>query len=147
MKITVHRNTSCGGATIGVLRIDGNWICHTLEDEIREIAGSPVEVWKVPGKTAIPAGEYLVTLEDSPRFGSETLTLHAVPGFTHIRMHAGNTSGDTEGCFLLGMRATEVSLVGGTSRPAVALVKFEVRAAIERSELAYIEIINPRTFS
>ena len=83
-----------------------------------------------------------MSLEDSPRFGTDTLTLHDVPGFQYIRMHAGNTSADTEGCILLGLRATECTLVGGTSRPAVALVRDEVRSAIDRGEAVHITISN-----
>lgn len=143
MKLSIQRRPSVGGATIGKLRINGEFACHTLEDEIREIAGVPVGNWKIKGQTAIPAGQYKVTLEDSLRFGPATLTIHDVPGFTHIRMHAGNTSTDTEGCPLLGMQATEMSLVAGTSRPAVNLVKAEVAKALQRGESVTIDITNP----
>ena len=143
MRLLVQRSPSVGGATIGKLYIDGDFACHTLEDEVREIAGQPVQAWKIHGATAIPAGAYRVTLETSPRFGFDTPTLHDVPGFQYIRMHAGNTSDHTEGCLLLGMRATDVSLVGGTSRPAVALIKSELRRAIDHGETIIIEIINP----
>ena len=84
-----------------------------------------------------------MTLQNSPRFGLDTLTLLDVPGFDFIRIHAGNTAQDTEGCLLLGMRATDVSLVGGTSRPAVELVKAKVKSAIERGEIVQIDIQNP----
>lgn len=143
MKLTLQRRESKAGATIGKLFIDGVFACHSLEDEIREIEGQPVESWKVHGKTAIPAGTYSVTLEMSGRFGPDTLTINDVPGFKYIRMHAGNTAKDTEGCLLLGMQATEFSLIGGTSRPAVALVKSEVKKAIERGEVVTIEVRNP----
>lgn len=142
MKITVQRQPSIGGATIGALFIDGAFACHTLEDEVREIPGAPVESWKIKGATAIPAGTYLVTLEYSSRFGPDTLTINRVPGFSYIRMHAGNTSSDTEGCLLLGMRATDCTLVGGTSRPAVQLVKDAVARAVMAGERVDIEISN-----
>jgi hypothetical protein len=144
MKLTIHRRESVGGATIGKLHIDGVFACATLEDEVREIEGAPVLDWKIKGATAIPQGIYRVTLEQSGRFGPDTPTINDVPGFKYIRMHAGNTSADTEGCILLGMQATEVSLVGGTSRPAVNLVKQELRGAIARGEAITIEIINAR---
>lgn len=129
---------------MGRLYIDGVYACHTLEDEMREVEGQPVSAWKIPGKTAIPSGTYKVTMEYSPRFGPDTLTVHDVPGFTHIRMHAGNRAEDTEGCLLLGLQATEVSLIGGTSKPAVAMVREEVRKAIDRGEEVTIYIINPQ---
>lgn len=143
MKISVMRSPSQGGATIGKLFIDGAFKCHTLEDEIREVEGEPVEAWKIKGETAIPTGTYRVTLEYSNRFGPDTLSVHDVPGFQYIRMHAGNTSADTEGCLLLGLQAGEASLIGGTSRPAVELVKGLVRAAIQRGEPVTIDISNP----
>lgn len=143
MKITIQRQRSQGGATVGKLCIDGTFACYTLEDEIREVEGQPVASWKVKGATAIPAGEYRVTLDDSPRFGPDTLTINNVPGFQAIRMHAGNTSEDTEGCPLLGMAATSHSLVGGSSRPAVSLVKGQVKQAIAEGDVVMIEINNP----
>lgn len=143
MKISVMRSPSQGGATIGKLFVDGAFKCHTLEDEIREVEGEPVETWKIKGETAIPAGSYRVSLEFSNRFGPDTLSIHDVPGFQYIRMHAGNTSADTEGCLLLGLQAGSASLIGGTSRPAVELVKGLVRAAIERGESVTIDISNP----
>jgi hypothetical protein len=142
MKLTLQRRPSVGGATIGKLYIDGVYACATLEDEVREIKGAPVADWKIKGATAIPSGEYRVTLEHSNRFGADTLTIHDVPGFTSIRIHAGNTAADTEGCPLLGLQATEVSLIAGTSRPAVALVKGEVQRAIREGETVTIDINN-----
>lgn len=143
MKITVQRQPSQQGATVGKLSIDGELACYTLEDQIREIPGQPVESWKIHGETAIPSGSYNVTMEDSPHFGPDTLTVNDVPGYECIRMHAGNTSADTEGCLLLGLAATDHSLVGGTSRPAVALIKGRVQAALAMGDNVVIEIINP----
>ena len=140
MKLTLKRRESVGGATVGKLFIDGVFVCATLEDEVREVENVPVAIWKIKGKTAIPKGVYAVTLEQSMRFGPETLSLNTVPGFLYIRMHAGNTSGDTEGCILLGMQSTETTLIGGTSRPAVELVKGQVRKAIAKGDSVTIDI-------
>lgn len=147
MKLTLTRRESKGGSTIGKLHIDGVFACFTLEDEVREIEGQPVSVWKIKGATAIPQGTYRMSLEQSNRFGPDTLTINDVPGFSAIRMHAGNTSADTEGCPLLGMQSTETTLIGGTSRPAVALVKSEVRAAIIRGEMVTIDIQNSQAMA
>lgn len=144
MKLTLNRRQSVRGATIGKLYIDGVYVCCTLEDEVREIEGRPVTDWKIKGKTAIPQGHYKVTTEYSKRFGPDTLTIHDVPGFEFIRMHAGNTTEDTEGCPLLGMQATETTLIPGTSRPAVALVKGKVMQAIKNGETVTIDIHNYR---
>ncbi len=76
--------------------------CYILEDVVREIAGKPVQSWKVAGKTAIPAGRYRIAWSYSPRFKKFTPELIGVPGFTGIRIHAGNTGSHTEGCLLPG---------------------------------------------
>lgn len=144
MNLTLNRITQPGHPrTFGkLLAEDEHQLCYTLEDEVREIPGKPVSEWKIKGATAIPAGRYRVTLQDSPRFGRDTLTIHDVPGFDYIRMHAGNTEADTEGCPLLGMDIDPRGIVGGTSRPAVKLVQFLVRDAIDRGELVWIDINN-----
>lgn len=141
--LVVNRRPSLGGSTVGELLEDDARLCYTLEDEIREVYGQPVSAWKVHGVTAIPSGRYPLVLQDSPKFGPETLTLLDVPGFSYIRMHAGNTSEDTEGCLLLGLRAGAASLEGGTSRPAVALVQGRVREALKAGRLCFVDINNP----
>ena len=142
MNITVQREPSIGGATLGQLFVDQRFVCHTLEDEVRELPGVPVADWKIKGATAIPSGTYAITLELSNRFGPDTLTINNVPGFSAIRMHAGNTSADTEGCLLLGMATTDHTIVGGTSRPAVQIVKDLVREALALGEAVTITITN-----
>lgn len=143
MKLTLNRRPSVGGATIGELLEDGARLCYTLEDEIRERVGEPVANWKIRGATAIPSGEYRVTLEHSPRFGPDTLTINKVPGFVGVRIHGGNTHENTEGCPLLGLRVTETTIVGGTSAPAVALVKARVRTALAAGQHVLLTINNP----
>lgn len=153
MKLLLRRTAQLGPRTFGdLLAEDGHRLCHTLEDEIREIEGQPVAAWKIKGATAIPstlhAGHpYRVTLEYSPRFGPDTLTVHGVEGFSHIRMHAGNTEDDTEGCPLLGMAINDGGIVGGTSRPAVQLVREVVRQALARGETVWLEIQNPEALA
>lgn len=149
LRMTVVRRPSLGSATVGELLIDGQRVCYTLEDEVRERPGVPVAEWKIKGVTAIPAGVYGVVLQNSPRFGPDTLTLLNVPGFEAIRMHAGNTALDTEGCLLLGMQVSTsgTRLLGGTSRPAVALVQSLVRAELAKGGHVFIDVQNARAFA
>ena len=125
MNLVLQREPSAYGATVSAMRLDGMHICDILEDEVREIAGQPVESWKLKGKTAIPVGNYRVTFEQSARFGPDTLTLNSVPGFTSIRIHAGNASGDTEGCLLPGTRSGQGTIA--SSRTALIALKLLLR--------------------
>lgn len=144
MRLTLQRYETAGRRTFGrLLAEDGHRLCYVLEDALREVEGQPVSAWKVHGETAIPAGEYRITLENSPRFGLDTLTVNGVPGFAGVRMHAGNTEADTEGCPLLGMSVNAAGIVGGTSRPAVALIKELVRQARAAGETVMMRVVNP----
>ena len=66
--------------TIGRLSVDGLYFCDTLEDRVHDLSCEP----KIPGRTAIPAGRYEVTVNRSPRFGRDLPRLLDVPGFTGI---------------------------------------------------------------
>ncbi len=144
MKLTLQRYEAQPNRTFGrMLAEDGHRLCYVLEDAVREIDRRPVAEWKIHGKTAIPAGDYQITLENSPRFGPDTLTVNGVPGFVGVRMHAGNTEADTEGCPLLGMEVTPTGIMGGTSRPAVSLVKVLVQQAIREGETVWMRVVNP----
>jgi len=144
MKLTLQRYEANPHRTFGrLLAEDGHRLCYVLEDAVREIDGQPVSDWKVHGKTAIPSGEYRVTLENSPRFGPDTLTVNSVPGFVGVRMHAGNAEADTEGCPLLGMEVSPTGIMGGTSRPAVALIKQLVQLARVNGEVVLMTVVNP----
>lgn len=88
--------------TIGQLYDESKFICYTLEDKVREVAGEPVSSWKVQNETAIPKGVYPVIITMSTRFKTRLPLLMDVPGFSGVRIHTGNSSKDTEGCILVG---------------------------------------------
>jgi len=94
MILVLVRGRRVGNATLGQLVIDGKFFCHTLEDVVRPV--------KIPGQTAIPAGMYDVDITYSPHFKTDLPLVKDVPGFEGIRIHAGNTDADTEGCILVG---------------------------------------------
>jgi len=102
MKIEVKRQPSNEKCTIGRLYIDGVFQCYTLEDVVR--------AEKIHGHTAIPAGEYDVIITMSSRFKKLLPLLLNVPNFEGVRIHAGNTDADTEGCILVGESAGRYSV-------------------------------------
>jgi len=131
MLLTLKRHTLTEKSTIGDLSIDGVWECFTLEDVVRT---GP----KVAGKTAIPAGRYVVVITMSSRFKKMLPLLLNVPGFTGIRIHAGNIAEHTEGCILVGVTKKEDFI--GQSKVALAMVLDKIQDALIDKETVEIEI-------
>ena len=105
MKLTLKRIALRPTYTIGKLYIDDVYFCDTIEDTVRDINKNGKfdnGEKKVHSKTAIPYGNYEIKWTYSPRFKKYTPQLINVPSFEGIRIHAGNTSEDTEGCLILG---------------------------------------------
>ena len=105
MKLILKRIALRPTYTIGRLYVDGNCFCDTLEDTVKDLNKNGKfdnGEKKVYAKTAIPYGTYEIKWTYSPRFKKYTPQLMNVPSFEGIRIHAGNTSADTEGCILLG---------------------------------------------
>lgn len=132
MKLVLERLQLDPDVTIGVLTIDGDFECWTLEDVTRAVGV------KVAGHTAIPYGLYPVTITHSPRFGRELPLLGYVPNFTGVRIHPGNTAADTEGCILVGSDRLAKSI--GRSRAAFDNLFIKLAAAVRRSEPITIDI-------
>lgn len=138
MKLVLERTDRLLTCTIGSLFIDDRFECFTLEDVDREVLGVPVQNWKVKGKTAIPCGTYRVSITFSNRFQRYMPQILNVPGFDGIRIHAGNTDADTEGCPLVGTQVSGESLT--ESRKAYNKLYSELESAIKRHEDISIEI-------
>ena len=105
MLLTLHRTKFGPNSTLGNLFVnapDRQYVFYALEDAVREIPGVPVSEWKIKGRTAIPGGSYDLVITYSNRFKRLMPLLVDVPGFEGVRIHAGNTHEDTEGCVLLG---------------------------------------------
>ena len=105
MKLILKRIAIRQTYTIGKLYIDDVYFCDTIEDTVRDINKNGKfdnGEKKVHSKTAIPYGTYEIKWTYSPRFKKYTPQLMNVPSFEGIRIHAGNTSSDTEGCLILG---------------------------------------------
>lgn len=140
-ELTLVREPSKDGATLSVLYLGAYAICDVLEDEVREVPGMEVVLWKVKGRTAIPAGSYALALENSLRFGPDTLTVRGVPGFEYIRIHGGNTQLDTEGCLLPGTRNGTNTVKD--SRVALQRLRDLIVPSLRRGEPVILKIINP----
>jgi hypothetical protein len=109
MEITVQRFSSNNESTLGVLFIDCDFQCYTIEDEFRSK--------KARGETRIPAGRYRITLRNEggfhsrylQKFGADfhkgMLWIRDVPDFEYILIHIGNDDDDTAGCLLVGNTA------------------------------------------
>ena len=96
----VIRHARRADYTIGRLEDEnGIKICDTLEPTWRDYKGGEL---KIPKKSAIPECTYRVVVTKSQRFQKYLPLLVGVPGFEGVRIHAGNTSRDTEGCILVG---------------------------------------------
>ena len=100
MELILTRIARKAEYTIGRLEDEnGKRICDTLEPTWRDYKGGEM---KIPKKSAIPEGTYRVVTTYSLRFRKYLPLLVGVPGFEGVRIHAGNTSRDTEGCILVG---------------------------------------------
>ena len=106
MKIEVKRTDFTDKSTISDCFVDGEWVCFILEDKDRQVSNGTIMSWskdlKIPKETAMPRGTYEVAVTFSDRFQKFLPLIMGVPDFEGIRIHAGNTDSDTEGCLLPG---------------------------------------------
>jgi hypothetical protein len=109
--LTLSRQSHESG-TVGRLARGGLFLCYTLEPQ-----------------TPIPAGTYQVVITRSQRFQRDLPILLNVPGHTGIRIHAGNTTADTQGCILVGKGKAPASVT--QSRLALAQVMRVIQSSPE----------------
>lgn len=133
MELTLNRIVKDKAYTLGILSIDGEMFCHTLEPCWRE-----PEAKIVRGRTAIPEGRYPVVITRSPKFKQWLPLLLHVPDFEGIRIHAGNTTKDTKGCILVG--ECQGKGVLSDSRLWLDRLKWRIVEAKERGEGVWISI-------
>jgi hypothetical protein len=129
MDLKLVRTDLTSQSTVGELYVDGKFECYTLEDVVRPV--------KIKGMTAIPAGGYEVVISHSARFQRLLPLLLNVPNFDGIRIHAGNTAADTEGCLLVGQAKASNAISG--SRNAFNALFAKLQAAAAREKI-FIEI-------
>jgi len=78
--------------TFGVLRIDKELLCWTLE---------PADRLNQQSRSCIPAQQYTCRRYSSMKY-PDSFEITGVSNRTKILFHAGNTDDDTAGCVLLG---------------------------------------------
>lgn len=140
MRLHVKRFQFRDRCTIGHLFIDGKDTGYfTLEDKDREQFGSPVDLWKVPGETAIPRGIYKIEFRLSLKFNINMPFLVGVPGFDGVMLHSGNTERDTEGCILVGEYWSGADFIGD-SKKAFMDVRKSMQNAAKDGERVEIQV-------
>jgi hypothetical protein len=141
MTVYMVRDDCTQERTLGTLLFTDGFMCHTLEDPVRD--GD-----KVYGDTAIGRGTYRVTITRSKRFRKMMPLLHRVPGFGGIRIHCGNNTNDTTGCILVGMARDAAAGADGLqllrSRDAMNEVQPRMSAALASGENVWLDIVQPR---
>ena len=111
------------------------YLCDTLEPQWRDYKNG---ARKIMGRSAIPEGRYAVVITYSPKLEQWLPLLLNVPKFSGIRIHAGNTAEDTEGCILVG-KNWEVGKVLD-SRIWVHRLKKKIGEAKDRGEGVWIRV-------
>lgn len=153
MKLKLDRRFKGNEYTIGSLYIDGVFFCDTLEDVDRGLKQNTsldeIKRVKVQHKTAIPRGEYEVTLKvKSPRFSQKEQykfcegylpRLKNVPGFDGILIHIGNKPEHSSGCILVG----ENKVKGQVNNSTTIFKKLyeKLKKASDNNEKITIEIV------
>lgn len=117
MKISLKRIYTNNQYTIGHIYVDGTYVCDCIEDADRGLKDSmtldEIRSKKIKDKTAIPQGNYKVTMNViSPRFskkkyykdfcGGRLPRITSVKGFDGVLIHIGNTDKDSSGCLIVG---------------------------------------------
>ena len=162
MELILTRIAKRRGYTIGRLAIlkeeneeyrtyqTEEYFCDTLEPTVLELKTtvSKETVLRSPTKlaslkpVAIPEGRYAVVITWSPKFKMWLPLLLGGPDFNRlwqgIRIHAGNTAKDTEGCILVG-KNREVGKVLD-SRIWVHRLKQKIVEAKDKGEAVWITV-------
>lgn len=108
MNLKVLRTTYTNRSTTGILSIDGQDQCFTLEPpRVADPNGN--------GYICIPAGTFQLTIRWSYKFNRQVPHVEEVPGRSAIEIHIGNFPKDTDGCTLVGGLQDQPDFVGRSS--------------------------------
>ncbi|MWN30999.1 MULTISPECIES: DUF5675 family protein [unclassified Gilliamella] len=121
MKLTRLKTSEHG--TFGKLQLPSGTILSTLEllwkDNQRQISCIPVAI-------------YQCDIVNSPKFG-RVYQVKDVPNRSHILIHAGNWTKDTQGCILVGMSNNDTQLF--ESKKALNLLMSELNGQSFKLEI------------
>lgn len=136
MQLTLKRPEIKDSAiTISDLYVDGVLFCQVVEDRDRGLYQaddlSYIQSIKVKHETAIPYGSYQIVMSFSQRFQKYLPELLDVPGFSGIRIHAGNTEADSSGCLLPGKRSGN-KVINSTITTANLISQIKKRGKTEK---------------
>jgi hypothetical protein len=161
MKLRLRRIALRDTYTIGKLEVlhlgQWQWIADTCEDKVRDINKdgdlNDTGEGKIMHETAIPYGEYEITLDiQSPKYSNFTKypwsrefdgylpRLLNVKHFTGILIHVGNHKGHSSGCILVGENKVVGNVINSTATFKRIMREWFVPAK-ERNEKITIEII------
>lgn len=135
MKLRLRRIALRDTYTIGKLEVfhwgKWEWIADTIEDKVRDLNKNGVfdnGETKVYSESAIPYGEYEVTLDiKSPKYSNFNKypqykkydgylpRLLDVPHFEGILIHTGNTAQHSSGCLIVGENKVVGKVINSTA--------------------------------
>lgn len=132
MLIEVRRETlepCCAGR----MYVDGEYFGFTLERPWLD---------NQPNVSAIPAGEYGVTVDWSPRFRKNMIHILSVPGRFGIRIHGANSWKELNGCIAVSRNKSSVEYIYNSLAVSLRTI---VEKSLSRGEAVKIRITNPST--
>lgn len=103
MIILLNRFAKKASYTVGKIFVNNIYFCDSLE--------LPVKGGGTEKMTAVAPGVYECGIIYSPKFKRNLIEIKNVPARTDIRIHAGNTAKDTDGCILTGKNTVIGTLV------------------------------------
>ena len=134
MELTLIRQTFYEECTHGILMVNGEKFCDTLEPHRIDFEHEQ----KQSGVTAIPEGRYKVVMGWSNRYQDFMPQICDVPHFSGILIHGGNQAKDTAGCVLVGQYCRR-NFIAHSLR-AFAVLRAALADAYNAKEAIYIEV-------
>ena len=138
LKLKLVRGKGNAKSVEGKLYINEVFECFTVEDADRRLENGGT---KIQDKTAIPRGIYEVKWTHSNHFNKDMPELLNVPQFEGVRIHAGNSDKDTEGCIIVGaVNEVEGDDWISASKVAVDRLYPKIKAAVLSGKKVTMEV-------